>query len=195
MIKFFTQHLCIALLGAIILSSCSRPVAYFQRSSVDPARTQALAVVEPSQTQTLAAEPSQTEVLAKATSTITQLEAYVRNDNQLASNKKLTERMSRVKSLLTPTHGTLTPKATNTPQKMNLMERLMLKKLNKKINHQLAPAHTAKTTVNPVILIGGIVLLIGGLILLIAGTGTAAFIGLIIALIGALGTVLGLFGQ
>ncbi|MVM32818.1 hypothetical protein GO755_22445 [Spirosoma sp. HMF4905] len=71
----------------------------------------------------------------------------------------------------------------------------MLKKINRQINHQLAPNHTEKTTIRPVILIGGIILLIGGLILLIAGTGTAAFIGLIIALIGGLGTILGLFGQ
>ncbi|GAB4044165.1 hypothetical protein [Spirosoma litoris] len=194
MIKFFTQHLCVALVGAAILSSCSRPVAYFQRSSVDPsAKTQTIAATAP--TPTLAAEPNETEALAQATTTMTQLEGYVRNDNQLASNKKLTARMSRVKALLTSTHGTLAPKTANTSQKMSLMERLMLKKINKKINRQLAPAHITNTTINPVILIGGIVLLIGGLILLIAGTGTAAFIGLIIALIGALGTVLGLFGQ
>ncbi|MVM41885.1 hypothetical protein GO730_36450 [Spirosoma sp. HMF3257] len=71
----------------------------------------------------------------------------------------------------------------------------MIRKINKQINRQLAPNHSEKTMANPVILIGGIVLLIGGLILLIAGTGTAAFIGLILALIGALGTILGLFGQ
>lgn len=50
------------------------------------------------------------------------------------------------------------------------------------------PAHRGQ-------LIGGLVLLIGGLILLIAGTGTVAFTGLILSLIGALGVILGFFGQ
>jgi hypothetical protein len=186
-----TQHVCAALLGVAIFSSCSRPVAYFQRSSVEPSvKTLATTVAEP--TQAVAAP---TELLVKANETITQLDAYVRNDSKLATNKKLTEHMSRVKTLLTSTHGTLAAKASNAPQKTTLMERLMLKKINKQINRQLAPKHAEKSTISPVILIGGIVLLIGGLILLIAGTGTAAFIGLILALIGALGTVLGLFGQ
>ena len=71
----------------------------------------------------------------------------------------------------------------------------MFKKMNKQINRQLAPAHPEKAMLSRGYLIGGgAVLLIGGLLLLIIGTGTAAFIGLIIALVGAVGLILALVG-
>ena len=43
-------------------------------------------------------------------------------------------------------------------------------------------------------MIGASVLLIVGLLMLIAGTGTVAFIGLILSLIGALGILVNVFG-
>ncbi|WP_332369472.1 hypothetical protein [Spirosoma telluris] len=187
MTNTFTKYLCTTLLGMAILSSCSRPVAYFQRGPIEPLAT---AEVELPQMET-----APTELMAKANATLTEVDAYIRNDSKLAVNEKLAKRMKQAKMLLMPTHGTLESKAVIAPHKMNVVERLMIRKINKQINRQLAPNHSEKTMANPVILIGGIVLLIGGLILLIAGTGTAAFIGLILALIGALGTILGLFGQ
>ncbi|MVM32819.1 hypothetical protein GO755_22450 [Spirosoma sp. HMF4905] len=56
-------------------------------------------------------------MLAKANATITQVEIYVRNDRKLATNKKLTERMSRVKNLLASAPGTLAPEAVHAPGK------------------------------------------------------------------------------
>lgn len=193
MISTVSQHLCTALLGVALLSSCSRPVAYFQKGPAQPAavhNTPAVALPVPVQTATAPIEP-----FTQVNATIHQVEALVRNDSKLLTNKKLSARMDRVKHLLASTHGTLVPTANTAPRKMNIVERLMLKKMNKKIGQRLAPNHPEKAMVaNRIQLIGGIILLIGGLVLLIAGTGTAAFIGLIIALIGALGLILGLFG-
>ncbi len=193
MTSTFSQRLGVILIGVAVLSSCSRPVAYFQRGYVDPfskSAPQTIAVAAPVQ-----AIDQPAESLTQANQAITQIDAYVRNDNKLSSNKTLTGRMARVKNLLASTNKGFGVSVMNAPRKMSGVERLMLKKINKRIGQQLAPNNPEKAMGNRVHLIGGIVLLIGGLILLIAGTGTAAFIGLIVALIGALGLILGLFGE
>ena len=190
MTSTLTQHLCAALLGVAVLSSCSRPVVYFQHGPAEPFTTSNPQPV-PAPVQAIAAldQPP-----AQANTTIAQPEVYVSTDSKLATHKTVSKRMIRLTTLLTSTAGTLNPKATNAPHKMNLMDRLVLKKMNKQINRQLAPNHPEKAMINTGKLIGGSVLLIAGLIMLIAGTGTVAFIGLIIGLVGALGILVGVLG-
>lgn len=190
MTSTFTQHLCAALLGVAVFSSCSRPIAYFHHGPAEPFTTSNPQPV-PAPVQAIAALD---QVIAQANTTIVQPEVYVSTDSKLATNKTLTKRMDRVTTLLTLTAGTLNPKANNAPHRMNLMERLVLKKMNKQINRQLSPNHSEKAMLNKGKLIGGSVLLIAGLIMLIAGTGTVAFIGLIIGLVGALGVLVGVLG-
>ena len=134
MTSTFTQHLCAALLGVAVLSSCSRPVAYFQRGPVESFATSNKQPV---------ATPVTTldQPLTQANSTIAQPEVYTSNDSKLATNKTVSKRMVRLTNLLTSTAGTMSPKATTAPHKMNLMERLVLKKMNKQISRQLAPNH------------------------------------------------------
>jgi len=183
-----SKHMGAALIGLAVLSSCSRPVAYFQRSQGEHVSQTA---VIPTTAQTV---ESPVTLLTQAQANDTTIESYVRNDSKLATHKKLSQRMIRVKALLAATHGTLSPKETSAPRRMNLVERLMVKKLNRKIGRQLALVTPEKALVNHGQLIGGAVLLIGGLLLLILGTGTVAFIGLILSLVGALGVLFGLFG-
>ncbi|GAB4019962.1 hypothetical protein GCM10028808_59520 [Spirosoma migulaei] len=193
MTNLFVKQLCTVLIGTVILSSCSRPVAYFQRSPVEPAtlfNTQTAAISTPTQAILVP-----TETLTPANDTSKQLDIYARTDSRLVANKKLSKRMDRERNLLATSFGVKAATGANTPRKMNMVERLMLKKVNKQINRQLAPTHPEKAMLSRGYLIGGgAVLLIGGLLLLIIGTGTAAFIGLIIALIGAVGLILALFG-
>jgi hypothetical protein len=193
MTTFFTQHVCAALIGIVLLTSCSRPVAYFQRSTASPstlANSQVTALTTPVQTATPSDAP-----LPQIDAALHSVDAYVRNDRNLADNKKIARRLDRVKHLLTTTYSQQRSAPATTTRKLNVIDRLIIGKLNKKISRQLAPAHPEKVMVsNPIPLIGGIVLLLGGLLLLILGTGTGAFIGLILALIGALGVIVGLFG-
>ena len=188
----FNRHLCTALLGVALFSSCSRPVAYFQRGPVDAS------TARNTQSETIAplAQPvaTTTQPLTQANTAITQLDAYVQKDSKLATNKILSKRIARIKNLLASTTGTLSQKATNAPHKANLMERLMLKKMNKQISKQLAPNHVEKAMLNKGKLIGGIILLIAGIVLLIAGSGTAIFIGILLSILGVLGVLVGLLG-
>lgn len=126
--------------------------------------------------------------------TLPQPDAYVSMGSKPVSQTKLNERTARMTNLLGSTHVTTSPVATQASRKMNGVQRLLLKKLNKRIGHQLAPNHPEKALVKTGKLVGSLVLLIGGLLMLIIGSGTVAFIGLIIALVGGVGTVVSLFG-
>ena len=66
--------------------------------------------------------------------------------------------------------------------------------MNKQISKQLAPNHPEKALIGKGKLIGSLVLLVAGLLMLILGTGTLAFIGLIIGLVGALGVIVSVLG-
>ena len=207
--KNSTRQLLSALLLSMIFAACSRPIAYFQRGPVahyNTPKTETVAAVTPTEAvqpaETVAtapvavATPVPVEPVAQANVAMTQIEAYVRNDHKLATDKKLNQRMDRVKTMLASasTIETLTPSAKATRQ-MNAAERLMLKKIDKKISKQLAPNNPDKAMVNGGLLTGGIILVLAGLLLLILTSGTAATIGLIALLIGALALVLGLIAS
>lgn len=187
-----TKYLCAALISIGLLPSCTRPTAYFQPSSgyraSQPESVSLKGPVNDVNTPTVQ--------LAQATMALSQIDAYVRSDRQLATNEKLHSHLNRARKLLASAHETRKPDIAQAATKKTLVERLMLRKINRQMGKQLAPNHPEKALLaNRGQLIGGLVLLVGGLILLIAGTGTAAFIGLILALIGALGVILGFFGQ
>ena len=192
----FSKHLFAALLGTAFLASCSRPVAYFQPSAREhfaaAAATSAIpVVVAPISAADLATPADQ---VAQASVALDQVDAMVRNDSKLSADKTVQKRLNRVRKLLATASAksTLTPTAVSAPKKMNLMERLMLKKMNKKISRQLAPTNPGKTMVSTGTLATGAVLVIVGLLLLLLTTGTAATVGLIALLVGAVVLLVGL---
>jgi len=183
--RTISKHVFAALIGAAILSSCSRPVAYFQPTErFHSSKVENVAVATPATTiqptveATPAVEvtPAPVEQVAQAKQAMTQLEAYVRNDNKLASNKKLTKRMAKVNELLA-TANEKTALSTNaaSTQKTSLMQRYMLKKMNKTIKNHVAPDHASylnKNTKNGII-IGAI-----GLILSLVFSGVIGVLAL-----------------
>ncbi|GAB4031256.1 hypothetical protein [Spirosoma jeollabukense] len=200
----FSRYFFATILGTTILSSCSRPVAYFQPSAREhfattstkaaPAKivaTPSPAIVE---TTTPVAIATPTEQVAKANVALDQMDALVHNDSRLADNKTVQKRLNRVRTLLASASAkaSLTPTEVSAPRKMNLLERMMLKKVNKKINKQLAPANPERAMAIQPLLVLGAILVIVGLLLLIFGSGTATTIGLIGLLGGAVLLLLGL---
>jgi hypothetical protein len=194
--KTSIKHLYFALIGTAILSSCSRPVAYFQRgpvesyhtSTIEPAVVRTPAEVTPSPAPSSitsdATTPvaSSTEQVAQAKQAVNQIEAYVRNDNKLASNKKLTSRIERVKSMLSSTSAkmSLASTSTVTSKKMTLLERIAAKKINKKIQHKLSPEQPMATSMLTI----GLIVAAAGLLLLLIGNGFGAVIGAIALVVG-----------
>ncbi len=196
-----SKHLFTALLGAAILSSCSRPVAYFQpsaRENFKSTQPQTVAVVTPAEAVQPTTEIQSAEVapatpatvvpveqqVAQTKQAVDQVEAYVRNDNKLASNKKLAKRMVKLNELLATTTAKATVSANAAPaKKMSLMERTMLKKIDKKIKNHVAPDQTKVMNSNVRL---GLIIGIIGLLLLILGGGS------VLGVIGGIGLVVGL---
>ena len=190
----FTKHIYAALMGAAVLSSCSRPVAYFQRGPVDQyntPKTETVAVATPAEVAqpaevvapapVAAATPAPAEQIAQANVTMNQIEAYVRNDSKLATDKKLNKRMDRVKTLLaTATEkASLTPNATTSPKKATLLERMAVKKIDKQIKNKLSPE---RTMAKSLLTIGLIVGVIGLILLLLSVANPLGLIALIVGL-------------
>ena len=189
--KINTQGLLASLLLVALFTACSRPVAYFQPSAREHFTKAQSAGVAPDPTvQTIAPEqvvtttettPTPTQQVAQANQTLDQVDALVRNDSKLAADKTVQKRLSRIRNLLTTASAkvNLTPTETNAPKKMNLMQRLMLKKMDKKISKQLAPANPNQPMAVKGILALGAVVLIAGILLALLATGTGSTIGVI----------------
>lgn len=198
----FSKHIFTALLGAAIFSSCSRPVAYFQPSArehfaTSTSKAAPLATAEQATSAIESTTPTQpvvtpVEQVAQTNAALDQVDALVRNDSKLGADKTVQKRLNRVRTLLASTSATATPEVASAPKKMNLMERMMLKKMNKKISKQLAPANPDQTMSSRGTLAAGAVLVIIGLLLLVLTSGTASTIGLVAVLVGAVILLIGL---
>lgn len=199
--KNSTNHLFAGLLLTALFSACSRPVAYFQPQQREQFTQSSVTVapqVKPADAVTpvvvvTAAEAAPSSARPQIVQTevaLQQIDALVRNDKSLSADKTVQKRLNRVRTLLTSTKVTLTPSATTTPRKASLMERFMLKKMDRKINRQLAPSNPNKPMASTGILAAGAVaVLVGLLILLLGGSGT---LGVILLLAGAIVLLVGL---
>ncbi|GAB2561230.1 hypothetical protein GCM10027085_60380 [Spirosoma aerophilum] len=134
------------------------------------------------------------EQVAQTAKAMDQMEAMVRNDSKLGADKTVQKRLNKIRSLVASTSAkaVASPTEVSAPKKMNMMERLMLKKMNKKISKQLAPANPEQTMSSRGTLAAGAVLVIIGLLLLILTSGTASTIGLVAVLVGAVILLIGL---
>jgi hypothetical protein len=205
MINTFTKHIYVALMGAAVLSSCSRPVAYFQRGPVEHYKTtttENVAVAAPAEiaqpaeaveTASVAVvAPAPVVPVVQAKQAMNQIEAYVRNDNKLATDKKLNKRMDRVKELLATatTKASMAPVTSTSTKKASLMERVATKKIDKQIKNKLSPERTMAKSILTI----GIVIAIIGLLLLIlnvapALAGIALVVGLVMIVLDLLNVV------
>ena len=195
-----SKNLFAALMGVAVLSSCSRPVAYFQKSERESFATKTVtapvvvetpAVASPAIEEATVAQPVQATPIAEtpaaqvaqATAALDQVDALVRNDSKLASNKSVQKRLNRVRTLLASsaqnTDLTSTETATAAPRKMNLMKRVMLKQMDKKIKHRLAPE---KTMAKSLLTIGLIVGIIGLLLIILNVASPLGIIALVVGL-------------
>lgn len=201
--KTITQRLPVVLLLTILFAACSRPVAYFQKSPREH-HTPALSAVSknaptqstdamPNEKSTGAFVPAPAEPSLLAETAPGQAQALA-TTRQSAADKSLQKRMNRVQALLASASvkAAATPSAVSEPRKANLVERLMVKKMNRKINRQLAPENPNKPMLNTGILATGAVLVLIGLLLLLLTSGTASTVGIIVLLAGAVLLLVGL---
>ncbi|WP_223833804.1 hypothetical protein [Spirosoma profusum] len=194
-----SSQLLASLLMIAVFAACSRPVAYFQPSAREhytqaPAKSEVVSPVEATAPATLAPAVTPAEQVAQANAQLDKVDALVRNDSKLAADKTVQKRLNRIRALVASTTAktNVASVESGSTKKMNLVERMMLKKMNKKISKQLAPANPEKTMLNSGTLATGAVLVLIGLLLLLLSTGTGATIGLIALIVGAVLLLVGL---
>ncbi|QMW00167.1 hypothetical protein [Spirosoma foliorum] len=176
--KTITQHLLGSLLLLLLVTACSRQPAYFQASHRDyhvPASPQT------SWSKALTEEAHVSSQVASTDSAFNQLEVLVRNDSELATNKTVQKRLNRARILFTSSSTKANVASTETVahKKMTFMERMMVKKLNKKISKQLAPSNPEKSLASKSILALSIVLIVAGILLLALTSGGGFALGAI----------------
>ncbi len=193
--KTYIQCLVASLLVATLFTACSRPIAYFQPTAHEHFSSAAKpASVAHLTSQTAASEAVPVETVApisapvvQATQVLDKVDALVRNDQKLGADKTVQKRLSRVRTMLATvvSKDNLTPAVGTASKKMNLMQHLMVKKLNRIISKQLAPANPEKSmAIKGILALGAIVLLAGVIILLISSAGTT---GATIGVVGIIG--------
>lgn len=192
----FSQYLYrYALLFVIAaLSACSRPVAYFQRTEANLLTTlNTQSVPQLPLNQGIA---SPLEPVLNANITVPQPEFAAYANNKLIPTKPLSKkRIDQVKAWLTSTPETVKPQGNFTAGRMSTIERGRAQKISQKKSGQLAPSVPTKARANWIKLIGGVILLVAGVVIMLAGPGSIFFLGLVVALFGFVGIILGLFAE
>ncbi|GAB4043217.1 hypothetical protein [Spirosoma jeollabukense] len=190
--KTFSNYLIATFLGVSIFS-CSRPVAYFQPTSREQFKstqpnvtsvakeTQPIALEIASTTKALPEQDLSAQQVDQAKLAMNRFEAYVRNDSKLTSNRKLTKRMARVSELLAKTNSQmdLSTKALSA-QKTTLVQRVMLKRIDKKIKNHLSPE---RAMAKSLLTIGAIVGIIGLLLIILNVASPLGIIALVVGLV------------
>jgi hypothetical protein len=205
----FTKHLLLALTGTALLSSCSRQYAVMQRTPSVSYHSPAAPITAPAIAEPIASQPIESASVTTSQDNVSPVpvaepvvaiqtvrkqldEAVAVNSRAVTGNGAVEKRVSRVQQLLATAEqqATMTPTTAAAPtKKMNLTERLMLKKLNARINKQMAPDKV--NALDRTTRIGLIVAIIG-LLLLILGSGSvlstvgiiALVVGLVLVLVG-----------
>lgn len=176
-----------------VLSSCSRPVTYFQRAPATLLTTLNTQPVSAPPLNQIIASPIGTVV--KATTNVPGPEFVSRDNNKFIPAKPLSKRMARVNTWLVSTHETVNPQRNYTAGRMNTVEKVMVKKTGEKKSGQLTPSGTTKARANWIKLIGGVILLVAGVVIMLAAPGSIFFLGLVVALFGFVVIILGLFAE
>jgi hypothetical protein len=168
---------------------------YTQQKTAEPAvvgeegSTPAASVPAPAVASVEAAAPAPALVV---TQTQQASEALASLKTTHAADHRMTKRIDRAEKMLAEVNQKTTTNAGTSTKKMSLVQRIMLKGMDKKIQKHLAPSET-KATSNYV-RIGAIVALIG-LLLLLIGNGVGATIGLIALIVGLALVLLGVINQ
>lgn len=198
--KQFVHSVSLALAGAALLTACSRPVATFQKSQPErfysqQKTTEPVLVKEESTLTADVPVVASTEAIAAApvlTQTQEASDALASLKTTHAADRRLTKRIERAEKMLADVNQKATTPAVSSTKKANLMQRVMLKGIDKKIQKHLAPKDTDAFT--GYVRIGAIVALIG-LLLLLIGNGVGATLGLIALIAGLVLILLGVIDQ
>jgi hypothetical protein len=196
--KNLVKNVALALTGVALFTACSRPYATYQPSASARIATQEVSAVAVAPTHapvlapTLAEPTAAATVNPTATALRTQLAEAVASNKTAVADKRVQQRLARIDRVLAVAEkSAVAPVASS--RKLTLTERMMLKKVSKKINRTLSPEEAKATPSNTRLgliigVVGLLFILVGG----IAGSGVIVLLGLLGLIIGLVLLLLGL---
>lgn len=188
--KTLAQRLTLVLAGTALITSCSRPYATMQRTPAQKFAT----TTQTTPVQTIAPVEAETPVTVEASvaapavttpapavevaSAQSQLNEAVASNKTVMADKRVQKQMAKINAVLAASgqQSTMTP--TTTAKKMNVVERMMVKKIDQKIKNKLSPDQTMAKSL---LTLGAIIAIIGLVLMLL---GVASPLGLIALIVG-----------
>jgi hypothetical protein len=188
--KTLAQRFTLFLAGTALITSCSRPYATVQRTPTQKFAT----VTQPAPVQTVAPAQAEAPVVAEAVVNApvaapapevavaqSQLNEAVASNKTIMADKRVQKQMAKINAALASSAQKSTMTPTTTAKKMNVVERMMVKRIDQKIKNKLAPEQTMAKSL---LTLGAIIAVIGLILILIGGSGLGA--------LGAIALVVGL---
>ncbi len=188
--KTFAQQITLLLAGTALITSCSRPYATVQRTPTEKfatvTKTETVRAIAPAEApvavETLVAPtPVTTPVQAVEVAAVqAQLNEAVASNKAVMADKQVQKQMAKINAVLATSgqKSTMTPTATT--KKMNMVERMMVKKIDQKIKNKMSPE---KTMAKSLLTLGAIIGIIGLVLLLLNVASPLGIIALIVGLV------------
>lgn len=185
--KTLAQRITMFLAGTALITSCSRPYATVQRTPTQKFATTTTAQTAP--VQAIAPAEAETPVVVDAPAATpapavdvaavqTQLNEAVASNKTVMADKRVQKQMAKINAVLATSNQKSTMTPTATAKKMNMVERMMVKKIDKKIKNKMSPDQTMAKS----LLTLGAIIAIAGLVLMLLGV--ASPLGLIALIVG-----------
>lgn len=186
--KTFAQRITLFLAGTALITSCSRPYATVQRTptqkfatTTQTAPVQAIALAQ-AETSIVVEAPVATPTPAVEVAAVqSQLNEAIASNKAMMADKQVQKQMAKINAVLATSsskEATTNPMATT--KKMNLVERMMVKKIDQKIKNKMAPE---KTMAKSLLTLGAIIAIIGLVLTLLGVASPLGIIALIVGLV------------
>ena len=186
--KTFAQRITLFLAGTALITSCSRPYATVQRTptqkfatTTQTAPVQAIALAQ-AETSIVVDAPVATPTPAVEVAAVqSQLNETVASNKAVMADKRVQKQMAKINAVLATSsskEATTNPMATT--KKMNLVERMMVKKIDQKIKNKMAPDQTMAKSL---LTLGAIIAIIGLVLMLLGVASPLGIIALIVGLV------------
>lgn len=186
--KTFAQRITLLLAGTALITSCSRPYATVQRTPTERfatvTKTEVVQAIAPAQAEapvTIETPVVATPVQAVEVAAVqAQLNEAVASNKAVMADKQVKKQMAKINAVLATSaqKSTMTPTATT--KKMNMVERVMVKKIDQKIKNKMSPE---KTMAKSLLTLGAIIGVIGLILLLLNVASPLGIIALIVGLV------------
>jgi heme O synthase-like polyprenyltransferase len=177
----FFNRIALLLLGALLVTACSRPYATYRPTTAESFRSAPMLAPVTIDKPAVAITVATTTPVTPTVALQQQLNEAVASNKAAVSDRKVQKRLARVSKLLSASEQKTAPASARAIQKMTAVQKVILQKMNRTIQKRLAPT---ESQTNSRALRVGIVIAVIGLILLIVGNSVLGALGYVALIVG-----------